>query len=352
MYHQPHGLQGNHRVILKDISILGDGSGTSLSTSTCPRGSFNFGSAVSCTPCPPGTEAPSLGSSSCSSCKNGYYAETNGTADCDKCGVGTSSTFPHTSCDISGCTFRNEVNSWDLTKLASTSVVFGDNRFELSVCKKVQRESMCFDENHKLLNTYSCAIDMNNGVATSRGRLPNVYYDNIPDSQIQSLRLSYTKGSVCSTKGDFSSTEVSFLCDVHTTGEKDGLSVVSEEPCLTKFQWKNIAGCRVCTSENYMEQVGKCQDNKQTVSVVRIADCNGPEVKEIKSQKCSASYSVSTSLALLFLLVFVALALGIVIISIRNKRLHDRYEMLVNESTSQRNSGTEASWGSKDDEKL
>jgi hypothetical protein len=38
VYHQPHGLQGEHRVVLKDIVIEGDASGTSLSTSKCPRG--------------------------------------------------------------------------------------------------------------------------------------------------------------------------------------------------------------------------------------------------------------------------------------------------------------------------
>ena len=111
----------------------------------------------------------------------------------------------------------------------------------------------------------------------------------------------------------------------------------------------------MCTTADYGEQYGECQDNTQTVSIVRTGDCNGPNVKEIKNQSCTVAYSVSTPFALFFAFVFIALTVGMIAIALRNKMLHDRYEMLVNASLSQGSeavAASEGNWGSRDDEKL
>jgi len=69
-----------------------------------------------------------------------------------------------------------------------------------------------------------------------------------------------------------------------------------------------------------------------------------------QTQECSATIPVTLPIAMFSLIIFVILVIGIVFISMRNKMLHDRYELLVNEHTTKSDVTTEATWGKAEDE--
>jgi len=230
---------------------------------------------------------------------------------------------------------------FDLSTL-SQHIEFEDKetRYELSICNKVVREDTnCFDLDHELLDTYTCAISRNNNIARSSGRVANVFYNEDVEP---SITLHYSKGEPCGS--GYSYTDVEFLCDLNYVHSYEGLSLVpSNDSCVTKFQWRNEAACRKCDliarQGDYIKQNSECKDDVQHVSFVKAARCNGPVVLKTETQGCSESYPVTLPFVLLGLGLLFILVCVIIVVGIRNQKLSERYEMLVNDSISQRGSG-------------
>jgi hypothetical protein len=351
VFHQPYGTNGHRRVVLSDIVVEGDETGTSLVTAPCPRGTYSPLGSHGCHLCPVGTESQRTGAAHCTPCPPNTFAESKGTAECEPCGTGTNSTPDRTACDMSSCIFKDGNDVWDLSSLPRHhTLTSGDSNFVISLCQKVGRESMCFDDRNKLLNTFVCEIDLNDGVAQSTGKLANVYFDFLIDQDHRQLKLHYNKGETCGDGKSMKFTDVRFICDTEVTNPNDGLTLKTRTACGTMFEWRNLAACQLCQDEDYVEHQGPCINQEQTVSLVRISNCSGPDVKDLQRQSCRRSYPVTLPIALICIGLFIFLVFALVIIAIRNRKLHEKYEMLVNESTTQRASG--GSWSEKDDEKL
>jgi len=357
VYHQPQGARGHDRIVLSDIVVVGDQSGVSQATSKCPRGSYSAGGSNVCTRCPAGTEAPMVGSTECRACRDGYFASSPGTAECEPCGQNTMSSADHTYCDISSCKFSYVVGAdsgnstttvFDLSSLSnkSVSMKFFNTRYEFNLCKLLGKGAMCFNSKNQFISTYVCSVDLDTGVGHSVGTVANVYYDLIMGSPHRQLRLVYNKGDMCDSS-QFAETQFQFVCNTSKTNPTEGLTLISESKCATKFEWQTIAACRVCTAADYTAQYGPCLNKKQTVTYVRSEQCNGAPVREIRTQDCVPAFNVSRPLIITGVMMFILMVVIVVVVGIRNKRLSDKYELLVNESSSQRDSGradTEPRW--------
>jgi len=355
VYHQPYGSRGHDRIALSDIVITGDSYGAVSTLSKCLRGTSSKAGAAVCAPCQPGTEAPIIGASQCSPCKEGTFSDSFGSAECEPCGKGTSSSADRKGCNVERCKFEENGIEFDLSKLARRmSVVTASNRYELSLCNKLGRESMCFISGGRLLDAYICSVNLNNGTGRSMGELANVYIESTADKAPQ-LRLQYTKGSLCD--GAQQITNINFVCNTNISGPSDGLRITDESACNVDFEWSNIAACRVCGDSDYSEQVSACVDNKQTVTWVRKAQCNGNGILNGSHvRECAPTYPVTVPIAFASVVAFIILVGVIIAIVIHNRRLHDQYELLVNEHSTQRNSGSsggdDGTWGNRDEDKL
>jgi len=346
--------------VLANIVVVGDVNGTSFGTDRCWRGSYSLGGWAGCRLCPIGMEATAMGSTSCTPCKSDFSADKMGMAQCEKCGEGTNSTSNRTSCDISSCIFTHEKLVFNLTTLANHITVKaskeGTKSYEVSICNRVNEDSMCFDGFRNLLGTYVCGIQQN--IAYGQGSQANVYFDANIGSTDRQLKIEYKKGSSCNTAESTSSLEerftvITFECDPNIWGPNDGLSVVAETQCGLTLKWKNIASCRMCESTDYIKTTETCKKGKQLQSLTRVNDCNGPAIMNSERVNCQQTYPISLQIVMASLSVFMILMIIIVVIAIRNKKLHEKYELLVNESSTQRASGgVSENWVSKDEEKI
>jgi len=329
VYHQPLGSRGHDRIVMSNLGIVGDQSGGIANIQPCTRGTYSKGDATACSLCPVGTEGRRAGLTECTPCKDGFYADVSGMAECEACGEGTSSFSNRTGCDVSSCVFSAGDLQFNLSTLASVmSVSTPNSSYVLSLCRKLERESMCFAK-AKLVNTFICHLDMETGVGRGIGALANVRLD---ESDVdKKLRLQYTKGSICGG-GEQAQTNIRFICDPKITEPSEGLTLISDSECNTQFEWRNLAGCAICQDSDYTEQASVCKDGKQIIAHVKSTNCSGPDVWKQHSKDCHPTYPVTLPIAFLSLLVFIILVVGIVFISMRNKMLHDRYELLVNEN--------------------
>ena len=71
------------------------------------------------------------------------------------------------------------------------------------------------------------------------------------------IRLIYTDGEVCghhTMYPTFRSTEINIICDVDATG--GGPILVKQDACVTKLEWRHVAGCPVCPDNAYQSEYG------------------------------------------------------------------------------------------------
>ena len=337
VFHQPLGTNRHKRVILTDINVLGSSVGGSSAIAMCDRGTFSEVGASKCNPCPPGS-ASELGVPSCVPCMANTYAESWGTAQCIPCGEAMTVTSDHTACDTHGCVFSNaDRASFNLSTLDKEFSLYSEDKktkFALSLCGKLSRNSGCFNAQNRLLNnTHVCAITVENGVGNDAGHFLNVFFDPIYDQENveYQLRLVYDKGEPCGLAGQ-KQTNVKFVCDPNVTGPVPP-TIQSVKPCVVEMTWAHVAGCRVCGESDYEEQSGPCIDGQRETAKVRFSKCNGPAVKSVLMSPCKKSLDISFFFLVLLFVLFIALALSVAVIFIRHKKMADRYEMLVNSSS-------------------
>jgi len=335
-FHQPSGTREHYRVILSDVVVEGSSNGLARGVQECERGTYNSGMHPNCLPCAPGFEAPRTGMGNCVRCSADTYAESSGTAQCEPCGVGTSASADRMDCDVNSCIFENEVSGtiFDLSSLKRREAVVdevNDVRFELAICDKLDYTAQCFDENNEEIVTHSCRVDLTNGIGRNIGRLANVFYtDNAGN---RGVSLSYTKGEMCNPQQGTYTTTVDFVCN--TSLEVNDLRLVNTGTCNTHFEWENIAGCPKCTINDYERKYGECLNGQQTVSLVRAEACNGPAVYNERITTCSYRFELELPFVFAGLAVFCILLFILLVVGIRNKKLSEKYEMLVNESAAE-----------------
>jgi hypothetical protein len=124
-------------------------------------------------------------------------------------------------------------------------------------------------------------------------------------------------------------------CNVDITDPAKGLSVTKEDECLTEMTWENFASCPICKYTDYDINLGECKNGKQTVSPIRARDCFGPQIRESTTQDCEESLAITTPVIVSVLGVFLVVLMVVVVLFIRNKKLAERYDQLVNESSRQ-----------------
>jgi len=341
VYHQPFGSRQRNRIILSDIVVVGDKRGSAFDAVPCQRGTFSSGKGTYCEPCEIGQYANRPGMSSCHPCPDKFFTNQLGTPECERCGKGTNSSIDRTRCDLSECTFwdaeRNAL--FDLSSLQK-HIFFEDVdfRYELSICDLVKKTTTreCYDENKNLFKSYSCAVNRSNGVAQDTGRVANVHY--LTDEYREpALMIEYDRGTPCGIRDQKAHTKVNFICDLGVY-EPDEFKLVSKTPCTTHLEWRSVHACRECIpfSDDYLAQNSKCEDNKQTVSYVKVKRCYGPVVMEGETVSCS---DVAVTFPILFFSIVVLIGLvGLIVVTLyRNRRLAEQYEQMVNDS--QRQSG-------------
>ena len=346
VFHQPLGTFRHKKMVLEDIVVNGTASGGTTELVVCEAGTSSALGEASCQSCPPGKYSES-GSASCKSCEGNTFTDYFGAAECMACGKDTVAFANHTGCDVESCIFSNEgmAPQFDLSPLNKPVSLIGSDsgRLELSICSKLRGDAMCLDENRHPVDAFSCVVD-NKLVGHNAGSLMNVYMSyagEVTPTSTMSVRLRYTHGSPCGTSGDFWRTEVSFACNTSLT--EFTLPVLdSMDNCLIKYKWSHISSCPMCIDAvDYVEQAGECEDGHQTVALVRKSECNGPQVLSTEVRSCTKAFSVSLPLVIAVVALLTLLVFGIVIVGIRNKKMSERYEMLLNDSSlgSSRGSG-------------
>jgi hypothetical protein len=291
-----------------------------------------------------------VGSSTCMGCPEGYFADNWGTAKCEPCGSKISSTPDRTSCDTSGCIFKTDTEvAFNLSALNYLAEVIPNSTeatgvYKISICDKLTRDAQCFDKFNNLINnSHVCNVDTTNGVGKSSGNILNVKYkfvqfDEMEENevgsheatQISQLTLTYTEGSACGFGGNSRQrTDITFVCDPAQSGT-NAPTLVSAQACAIAFEWRHLAGCRMCYDTDYEVRLGECIKNEQDVFKVRKSKCNGPMILTKVTQQCSPTLPVSLPAAFLLFGVFVFLLFAMMLFVINNKRMSDRYEMLVN----------------------
>jgi hypothetical protein len=220
---------------------------------------------------------------------------------------------------------------------------FGDFVYKISVCDKLTRDAQCFDKGNTLINTHVCTVNTNDGVGKSSGSILNVgfvvvKFDEIEENEVgnhepietSQLRLSYTGGSVCGVNNNSRQrTDINFVCDPLQSGT-NAPTLVSAQACALIFEWRHLAGCRVCHDTDYEVRLGECINSEQDVFTVRKNKCNGPMILTKHTQQCSPTLPLSLPVAFLLFGVFVFLLFAMILFVINNKRMSDRYEMLIN----------------------
>jgi hypothetical protein len=352
VFHQPLGTNRQKKLVLSDIVVVGSNASAAGVTIVCERGTFSTaGSPSMCELCPPGTES-GQNASSCTKCKGNSIAENWGTAQCDSCANSIHALPDHTACDTNGCVFSSaelnlRFNLSSLNYLVTVRDQASSTAFKLSICDKLSQSAQCFDKNNKPVpNAHVCTVDMTNGVGKDSGHILNPFFDDIsvegktgnpsrgghPKQEREyQFRLSFTRGSPCGPAGSTQQrTDVIFECDPEIT-EKTFPTLVSAQSCVISMNWRHIASCRLCDeTADYEEQLGECVRGTQEVVKIRHSKCNGPMVLSKHTQSCSRTLPISIPAAMLLILLFFGLVVAMMIFIIRNKRMSERYEMLVN----------------------
>jgi len=328
VYHQEKGKEGV--VTIHDILITGVGGATSQVV--CPAGTFaNTTGLNACYPCPAGSFSSSPASVECSSCSFDTFAEFESSSSCKSCGDLTFSNDDHTDC-ITNCLFDVKTSygdrQIDLSPLSTITGPFAldstTDKLWLNVCAKKSSPLICIDSfTGESINTYSCQVD-STGRGYDSGRLLSV--DIINDQQIQMI---YSDGDI--TEGCTSpiTTQLLISCSV---GNDLTIPYETEDstPCNLRLQWDISYACPLCKEEDYENKTSECVNGKQTVALVRMRDCYGPDIRDANDDvDCSNPMSVSLIILIAVCIVVVILVAAIAVIVYFNWKIQKKYAALV-----------------------
>jgi len=345
VFHQPLGSNTRNRAILSNIRVVGSSRGSASHYSTCQSGTFAPEGSVVCDPCKPGSFS-SQGMSSCSVCPNNRFTPKYGSSECEPCGASLNATEDRTACDTNGChfSFPQYGLAYNLSALNRQVTVLSDDaqhRFSINLCHKTTVASQCFDANNVLINdTHICDIDLSNGVGSNSGRILNVLYDDVQNQ----LKLKYTKGVSCGVLSLTSKyTDIVFVCDPNITHFTKP-QLLANNPCHLIFEWRHIAACPVCTPNDYVEEYGECVGGFQSKYLVRKSECNGEVMIRgpDSSRPCKPLILMTFSLVITLGSLFLFLIFGLIFVGLRNRKLSDQYEKMLQQSSVKTNTASES----------
>jgi len=328
-YHQVDSLDLADRSVveLRNIRVVGDATGGAVEDELCLAGTYSEGGTASCLPCPVGHYSNS-GASACSRCPAAQFTTEPGSARCYDCPPPSHVNSDQSACVVSNqCAFSSSRGNYTFsTRQQTQSVVFGDSLLQLSIC---QPKLGACGSSHSCVHTES-------GASKNYGSVFQMYFETDPSHKSNEMMVfKYSSSESCTRLDGLETTRSTNLfvhCSMFPGDEASMVEVDDITDCQLNLVWYSIAGCRVCEKSDYQLEESKCENSQRTTQLVRISECNGPEVKDITTESCFKQVPFPWWAAVVVLVGVILLIIGVVIIGVRHKRLQTQYEILINET--------------------
>jgi len=314
-YHQEAGSYGTASI--STIAVSGTSTGGAQQVS-CPAGEYSPTSgSVSCSLCNAGTYS-TVGSNSCTPCPLNSFSSAEASSSCTTCANGTYTSQSGAIYCQTNCTF----GSYSLASLQGVHGPIYDyqsNSYYINLCD-VQQVKNCS-------STHACEV-ATSGYAYDDGNYLSYVVSTSPSSG-QTLELWFNNGdSAGCSSGSTRSTVIYFICDSDVSEANPTYEDFDSDTCVTTFTWRNLAGCPVCTPNDYNTVTGACESGSRSVTKTRNAVCNGPSLINLPSTSCQ---DVEFPLGVVFF--FLGLVIVLVGVSIfvwvRHRKLSANYSRLV-----------------------
>eukprot|EP01104_Vermistella_antarctica_P015929 TRINITY_DN5332_c0_g2_i1.p1 TRINITY_DN5332_c0_g2~~TRINITY_DN5332_c0_g2_i1.p1 ORF type:complete len:1839 (+),score=349.04 TRINITY_DN5332_c0_g2_i1:125-5641(+) len=354
VYHQELG-NDQGLALVRDLVILGSGDGGSIEAVPCPAGTRALPDHTKCEVCPPGYFSEE-GSDKCTQCDSGEVAATERTAQCLRCGSGTDSNKERTQCVTDNCKFTNKDKNnnkyvIDLSALASRT--FGpvtvkatkskNRNVYLNICEsKASKNDTCIQRGGGAMPFHVCDVEEGTGYGHIIGsRLSASFGKAVTDGVTLDLKYDSSRSTALCPFGV--NTTVHFFCPLTNKNYQEfesipestaQLSDDSSATCDVKITWNTTHACRKCDEDSdYIKQEAECNDGKEIVSYIKNAPCSGPAVLRVHEGDCQWTMKFGWYLLLGAAALFLILLLGFITVSVRNRSLVQRYELLAEEAT-------------------